>query len=212
MMARQAQEDRAALRRNYQSGYKALVMVALPVAVLTSFTAPALIGILGGQAFLPEGAIALQIMIWSIPIGWINSLTQYVLIALDRQRQITGIFVLAVSFNVLGNLLFLPRYSYQAAAVTTILSEMVLLAGFLWLLRHELGRVTLLRTLWRPVVATLVMLACLAVVWPWQPLLALLVASAVYVLGLGLLRPLTAEEGQRLARIVPTPLLRWVVQ
>ena len=28
--------------------------------------------ILGGNAFLPDSAIALQLMSWSIPIGWIN--------------------------------------------------------------------------------------------------------------------------------------------
>ena len=145
LMSRQAHEDPKALARNYVFGFKSLVMVALPLAVVTTFIAPALIGVLGGSEFLPEGGIALQIMIWSIPLGWINSLTQYVLIALDRQRQITFAFVAAVSFNVGGNLIFLPQYSYRAAAVTTILSELALLIGFYYLLRKRSGGCEFLR-------------------------------------------------------------------
>src|SRR5690606_23406446 len=124
LMSRQAKEDRTALRRNYIFGFKSLVMVALPVAVVTTFIARALIGTLGGAEYLPDGGIALQIMIWSIPLGWINSLTQYVLIALDRQRQITFAFVAAVGFNIGANLIFLPAYSYKAAAISTIISEL----------------------------------------------------------------------------------------
>ncbi|GIV82010.1 MAG: hypothetical protein KatS3mg051_1364 [Anaerolineae bacterium] len=116
VMARQAREDRAALRRNYALAVKLLVMVALPVAVITTFIAEPLIRVLGGAEYLPAGGIALQIMIWSIPIGWINSVTNYVIVALDRQRTLMFAFAAGVIFNVITNLLLLPAYSYRAAA------------------------------------------------------------------------------------------------
>ncbi|MBC7871491.1 MAG: flippase, partial [Chitinophagaceae bacterium] len=97
IMSRQSSADPAAFRRTYMLAIKLLVCIALPLAVLFTFTATALTAILGGSEYLPEGAIALQIMIWSIPIGWMNSLTQYVLISLDLQRRITGAFIIAVS-------------------------------------------------------------------------------------------------------------------
>src|SRR5690606_10291570 len=59
VMARQAHSDLPALRRNYVMGVKLLVMVALPVAVVTSYLAYLLIGVLGGAEYLPDGAIAL---------------------------------------------------------------------------------------------------------------------------------------------------------
>ncbi|MBZ0276838.1 MAG: flippase, partial [Anaerolineae bacterium] len=76
VMSRQAHEDRDALRRNYILAIKLLVSVAVPVAVVFTFLAYFLTGMLGGAEFLPDGAIATQLMIWSIPIGWMNSLTQ----------------------------------------------------------------------------------------------------------------------------------------
>ena len=206
LMSRQAHEDKRALSRNYVFGFKSLVMVALPLAVVTTFIAPALIGVLGGAEFLPEGGIALQIMIWSIPLGWINSLTQYVLIALDRQRQITFAFVAAVSFNVGANLIFLPQYSFRAAAVTTILSELALLIGFYYLLRRDLGDVNYFSVLWRPIAASGVMLAALFALWNVMPLLALAAAAIIYPAVLVVLKPLTSEEAERIGRVLPSRL------
>src|SRR5205823_896535 len=84
------------------------------------------------DVILPHGAIALQLMVISIPIGWINSVTNYVVIAIDKQRALTWTFLAGLAFNVIANLIFIPRvqYGYPAAAVITILSEAVLLVLF----------------------------------------------------------------------------------
>jgi len=134
VMSRQAHEDRAALKRMYTLAIKLLVSVALPTAVIFTFAAEFLAGVLGGAQYLPDGAIATQLMIWSIPIGWMNSLTQYVLIALDLQKRITTAFVLGVGFKLIANLILIPQYGYRAAALTTIASEAVLLVPFALLL------------------------------------------------------------------------------
>src|SRR5690606_25974279 len=99
IMSKQAHEDREGLKRNYTLAIKLLVSVALPTAVIFTFMATPLVALLGGAEFLPDSAIATQLMIWSIPIGWMNSLTQYVLIALDLQRHITRAFFVGVGFN-----------------------------------------------------------------------------------------------------------------
>lgn len=203
ILSRQAHSDLLAFKKNYLFGIKLLFVMAVFVAVLTTFLAYGLVGFLGGRAFLPAGAIALQIMIWSIPVGWLNSLTQYVLIALDRQRYITGAFIVSVSFNVITNLIFLPAYGYRAAAITTILSEMLLFAGFFVLLRPVLGSINWLRLLWRPVVIGALSFLVLYVSWEQMPLVGL--AGGLFVFGVGilLLNPFDAEESARLARLMP---------
>ena len=77
-----------------------------------------------------RGAIALQIIIWSIPFGWLNSVTNYVLIALGLERMQPRAFAVAVGFNVIANILLIPRYGFVAAGIVTILSEVVLLFVF----------------------------------------------------------------------------------
>lgn len=208
IMARQAQEDREGLQRNYNFAVKLLVSLAVPIAVITTFSAYFLINLLGGARFLPNGAIALQIMVWFMPIGWINSLTNYVLVALDQQARMKWAFLAGVSFNIITNLLFVPIYGFQAAAVTTILSEVVLLIAFYRLLRQALGRVNWLSLLWRPFVAGVCMMGTLAALWLVSPLVAVLVAGAVYSGILWLLRPFTSWEVSRLTLLLPQPLQR----
>ena len=210
VMARQAHEDRAALRRNYLLAVKLLVMVALPVAVITPFIAAPLIRVLGGTEYLPAGGIALQIMIWSIPIGWINSVTNYVIVALDRQRTLMAAFAAGVIFNVVANLLLLPAYSYRAAAAITILSEGVLFVAFYRIIRQELGTIGWPRTLWRPALAALGLLAVTFALWSVAPLAGLMLSPLIYGAGLLALRPFGPEEWARIAPLLPGRVRRWL--
>jgi O-antigen/teichoic acid export membrane protein len=210
IMSRQAHEDRAGLVRNYQFGVKLLVTLALPVAVITTALATPLISLLGGSQFLPDGAVALQLMIWFVPIGWINSLTNYLLIALDQQRPMRWVFLVGVGFNVVANLLFIPLFSFWASAVITILSEIVLLAGFYWLLRRALGPVNWLALLWRLYAAAAVMIAVLVALMPGVPVLAVISGALAYAGMLVLLRPFTSAELGRLAPLLPGPVRRLV--
>lgn len=208
VLSRQAHEDRDALRRNYSLAVKLLVATALPLAIVTAFLAETMIGLLGGAAFLPHGAVALSLMVWSIPFGWVNSLTNYVLVALDEQRRLTRAFVVALAFNVTANVLLLPRYGYVGAAIVTIASEVAMLTTFHVILRSSLGPVPWLRLCWRPALAAGAMAGALTVLWPWQPLLGLLLAAAVYVIGLRALQVFDENERAVLAKLLPSRVRR----
>jgi O-antigen/teichoic acid export membrane protein len=195
VMSRQAQEDKDALWRTYRFGIKLLLSLALPIAVGFTVLAEPLTYIMGGQQYLPAGAIAIQLMIWSIPIGWMNSLTQYVLVALDMQRMITRAFIAAVAFNIISNLIFIPQFSYQAAAITTIFSELALFIPFAILTARGMGQsIGWMSLLWRPVLATGAMLAVVILGAPLPMLLVLAVASVVYGVVLLALKPFSPEE------------------
>ena len=70
-------------------------------------------------------------------ISYVNAITQYVLIALDQQKWIAIAFALATAFNLITNIIFVPRYGYAAAATTTVLSELVLLVPFFVVARRQ---------------------------------------------------------------------------
>ncbi len=213
VLSRQAKDDRRALSQTCRFAIKLLFAMTLPLAVAFTLLAEPLTLLLGGARYLPDGAIALQLMIWSIPFGWINSVTQYALIALGLQRLITRAFAGAVLFNIAANLIFIPQYGFQAAALATIASELALLAPFLFLLKRELTDLRVHSLLWRPLVALAVMGLALLILG--TSLLALLASGAVYTSVLLLLRPLDAAEGEALLKLLPAsarslPLLRWL--
>jgi hypothetical protein len=72
-----------------------------------------MIAVLGGSQYLPEAATMLQVMIWYMPIGFINSVTQYVLIALDQQRFITRAFAIGLAFNVVANVVLITCLGFM---------------------------------------------------------------------------------------------------
>ncbi len=213
VISRQAKDDRATLTQSYRFGIKLLFALTLPLAVAFTVLATPLTLALAGARYLPDGALALQLMIWSIPLGWMNSLTQYTLIALGLQRLITRAFAMAVTFNIVANLIFIPRFGFQAAAIATIASELALFLPFLFLLRRQLTDLRFWTLLWRPLLALAAMLATIALFG--QSLLALVLGGAVYIALLLALRPLDAAEGKALASLLPsgarnTALLRWL--
>jgi O-antigen/teichoic acid export membrane protein len=203
IMSQQAHTDRPALRRMYVLAIKLLFSAAIPIAIIFNFGAWSLVGLLGGAEYLPDSAIATQLMIWSIPIGWMNSLTQYVLVALDLHRRITRAFIVAVIFNITTNLIFIPTFGYAAAAITTILSELVLFIPFVMLLHGAIGQIDWFRILWKPAVSGLVMFGVMLATWNILPLLALITGGAAYAATWIGLRGFSDEEWARLLPLLP---------
>ncbi|MGB1287860.1 MAG: flippase, partial [Aggregatilineales bacterium] len=212
IMSRQAQEDKHALLQTYRFGIKFLFAFSVPIAVGFTFMAEPLTFLMGGQQYLPDSAIAIQLMIWSIPIGWMNSLTQYALIALDLQRSITRAFFAAVGFNIIVNIIFIPQYGFQAAAIATIFSEMVLLVPFGILMHRGLEQpIGWMSLLWRPVIAATGMMAVTLLLTPVQVILALIVGSGVYLMIFFGLRPLEQHEIAILETILPGRITQFLL-
>ncbi|MGH2536279.1 MAG: oligosaccharide flippase family protein [Candidatus Promineifilaceae bacterium] len=207
VISRQAEESPAAVRPTLRLAVKLLWLLALPLAAATSLLAPGLIGLLGGAAFLPQGAVALRILVWSIPFGWINSVTNYALIALGRERRLTWAFVVGAGFNLVANLIFMPRYSYVAAAAITIVSELVLLAWFMGMLRPALPDMGWLRLLGGALPAAAGLAAGVWLGGQLHLLAGLALGLLLYPAGLWLTGALGEEELGLLAGILPRSLL-----
>lgn len=156
-LSRLAKAGGNAFAQTYALAIKLLVTLALPICVATTFVAPDLIWVLAGSRFLPDGGTALRLLIWFLPLSYVNGLTQYVLIAAGLQRAITPAFALTFSFNLVANLLFTPRFGYVAAAIITVLSEVVLLVPFCWFLSRRIDALPAPGLILRPVGATAAM-------------------------------------------------------
>lgn len=214
LLSRRASDDPAGFRRAFTTAQRWLITLALPIAVFTTFTADTLVWMLAGSEYVPQGGTALKIMIWFLPLSFANGLTQYVLIALDRQRWITLSFLIATLFNLLANWLVIPghvlfglsipAYTYVGAAVVTILSELVLRLPFGWGLR-DVGAPPLLVLLWRPALSASAAAAVLATgeIMAWPAWLTLALALPSYALVLVFLGGVTADDRAILARLLP---------
>ncbi len=206
---RMAVSSRDAMLRAYLLSLKVLLWISLPITVGTLFIAHELIDLTGGSAYLPHSAIALQVLIWFLPFSFVNSVTHYVLIALGQQRFLTKAFVIGVAFNVIANLIAIPRLSYIGAGLVTILSEIALLIPFYYCLRNNLASIPFWSLVWRPAFAAGVMGVLL---WVMMPRVGLFVgvplAGVLYVVLLVVSGALGEDERALLGRLLPKRLHR----
>jgi O-antigen/teichoic acid export membrane protein len=217
-MSRHAQDDLPRLAREYKFALKALVGLSGLIVMMTVWFAPLLVTVLTGgkEGYLPASAVALQILILFLPFSFVNGVTQYVLIALDKQRLITRAFALTLVFNVAANLALVPWLGIYGAAVVTVLSEVVLLVPFLWWMGRQLASVgggPEPGLAWKPLAAGVVAGAVMYALWGvfegWDRdagSLAVYIGvgallAGVYVGVLLALRPFTPDETRALARV-----------
>lgn len=209
IIARYAESDRAAFGRAYRLTLQALLLAAFPIAVATTLLAPELVRLFVGarelQTYLGTSDRALAILIWFLPLSYLNGLTQYVLIALDRQSAITRSFAVMAAFNLLGNLALIPFFGIWAACVLTILSEALLFLLFLPILRRERATPPLGAVAWRPALAALAMGVAMFAALPLGWMVAALIAAPAYLAALWLLGAFGVEERALARRVLGRP-------
>ncbi len=208
LMSRYAATARSSLLRAYLLAVKLLVLFAIPMGVLISAFSTELIALLGGSQYLPQAAQILAIMIWYMPFGFINSVTQYVLIALDQQRFLTWAFAIGLTFNVVMNITLIQRIGFIASAYVAIASELALLIPFYIGIRRHLAPIPWAQVFWKPLVSA----APMALLFWLAPkplnLLGLPVGLALYLAGLAWLRVFDQEEWQIVEQVLPLRHLR----
>ena len=66
---------------------------------------------------------ALQILSLGFPFFFISALLWHLLIIFDKQKYLTIIYASGAIFNVIANLILIPKHGYIAASVVTVVSE-----------------------------------------------------------------------------------------
>jgi O-antigen/teichoic acid export membrane protein len=170
-------EDPPRARRAIQLSTDVLILAGVPLATGGLVLAPALVHAIGGQSF--SGAVTpLRILLFAGALMWVNGVFGFALIARERQASALWLNVAGLGFNLVLNLILIPRYGIVAAAAVTLASEVLILAASVPLMRRHLGFFPGLGELLPVAVAAAVMGLMLELVrhLPW-PLLVVLGAA-----------------------------------
>lgn len=82
--------------------------------------------------YLAGSDIALRLLIIATFFAFISHLFSFAFVAMDKQIVLMVINLIGMIFNVVTNLILIPKYGFIGAAFTTILSELIILgAGYL---------------------------------------------------------------------------------
>lgn len=113
------------------TGLTFLLYMSLVISIICIPFSKEIIVFLSNQEFI-GGAPVLIILSFASIFIYLNVLFGEVMIAKDMRKTLIWISVIVLLFNIISNIIFIPKYSYVAAAYTTLASEIVLLAlGYL---------------------------------------------------------------------------------
>ena len=113
------------LRQIYQKAFDILFLMGSAGLVFILIFAPLLVRFLTWQRFgeFGDSVTVLRILVLAMFIAYFNHLTGYTIVALGRQRPYFFVAFGALIFNVIANLIAIPRFSYYGAAGVTVLTE-----------------------------------------------------------------------------------------
>jgi len=118
--------DAQTFRRTWQRALDTLVLTGVPVGLGLFVTAPQLVALFMGPQFAPA-VEPLEILSFAVLLSYINYAFAYSLIIARRQVAFLLVNLVGVALNAGLNLIFIPAYSYKAAAGITVVSELAAL-------------------------------------------------------------------------------------
>ena len=129
----------------FQRATDVIALLALgPITILVVFAEP-ILTVIASDEFVPA-TTTLQILGVAIFPLWMGMLCSYTVLALEKQWWLILTGLAALAINVSANLILIPKYSYEGAAVVTLLTEVSTLSMLMLIIRARLGYVPSFQT------------------------------------------------------------------
>mgnify|MGYP001589180310 FL=1 len=139
VLARLHESRTSEIRPIYIKSTLSLGVLGIIIAVLYIFVLPIII-----RQFLPaylSSIQVIQILAVAIPFMFLHVPGAQVLLSTNRfLKQIIILSIFTLSFNVILNLIFIPKYGYLGASWVTVASEVVSMVAFFGLLQIKVLR------------------------------------------------------------------------
>lgn len=110
----------------FKKAFLGFTILGGALAIVFFFLSPIVISLLSGSRSgeFAGSVPALRILLFATFISYLNHLTGFSLVAFGRQSASLLIGVGALVLNILGNLIFIPQFSYIASAAITGITEL----------------------------------------------------------------------------------------
>ena len=125
VMSKLFKNEKDLLKLSFVKSIKYLSLVTIPISVFTMFYGFDIIQIYGAE-YIEAGGV-LTVLIWTVCFLFVNGASSLILNASHKEYSVTKIYSIAAIFNICLNFVLIPNYSVYGAAVSTVLSEILIL-------------------------------------------------------------------------------------
>ncbi len=109
----------------YEKSIKYLLLAIIPIAIATMYYSKDIIHLIYGHQYDAASSI-LSILIWTVCLLFVSGAGNTLLNASYKEVTVTKIYAIAAVFNVALNFILIPYLSYDGAAITTVLSDVLI--------------------------------------------------------------------------------------
>ncbi|MDH4358397.1 MAG: flippase [Candidatus Berkelbacteria bacterium] len=127
------------LNEAFQKQFDFLVLLAVPIVTGTFVLAEPIIRFIGGSRggeFVSASTVSLfshpitsvtclKVLIFAVGISFISQLYSYMIVSLGRQRAMIIPTISFALFNIVLNLILIPKISYIGTSIATIITEVI---------------------------------------------------------------------------------------
>lgn len=139
LLSRFAVKSKPEFIKTFKSAFNVITIFALYFSAYIFLMSDWIVKAIGGGAFLQASPV-LKILSFAILLIFFGNLGGNAIIALNLQKKAMWIYLTGAVINVGLNFLLIPKYSYFAAASTTVLTEIFITLTMFWLIRQNFAK------------------------------------------------------------------------
>ena len=189
------------LIKSYTFSFRFLLIIMLPIAIGVTLLSGKIILLIYGIEFA-YSTTALQILIWSIVFGSINSVLLSLLISINRQKLTTLSTGVCAIVNITLNFILIPTLSYNGAAIATVVTNVVLFGACFYFVSKQVLVLPVHKILVKPVIGGLIMGIFVCYFININMFLLVPLSGIVYLAALFALKTFTEEDTEMIRKIV----------
>jgi len=199
MLSRFAFIDKEQFKKTLQKTFDVLIIFMVPTVIGIFVLSLPIVLLIGGKEFLASASV-LKILSLAIGLIFLGNLFGASIIALNKQKTGAYIYLIGMIFNIITNVIFIPKYSYFGAAWTTVATELLVTLLMAILVFKEINYFPALDIILKSLLAGAVLFLFLQIFRNHNMFLLIGAGAMVYFVFLYLIKGITKEEINLLIR------------
>mgnify|MGYP000108938128 CR=1 FL=1 len=201
IMSASFKSSKERLIRIYRLCVRYLFIIILPIAIGTTLLADKIIFLIYGAEFAGS-ATALQILIWALIFGSINSVLLNLLISMDKQKLNTASTGLCAIVDIVLNFILIPILSYNGAAIATVATGTVFFGASFYFVSKYLQMLPIHKIVIKPIISCLLMGIFIYYFINLKIFLLVPLAAGIYLAALFVFKEFQKDDVEIIKRVI----------
>ena len=176
----------------HKKSFKYLYIIGIPISFGLFLLSKEIINFFYGKQYL-DSIIALQIISWFVFLKFLNFLNGITLFAIDKQKKRMLSQGGTALFNIILNLILIPRLGFIGAAISTLITEIFLFIIYYSFVSRFFYRLNFIPILIKPLIASTAMAAFLLFT-DINLFISIAIASIIYLTVLVLIKAFEKDD------------------